>query len=142
VPAAAPAARPETAGTAARGAGVGRACVLVIDNEPAILAGMQAVLEGWGCHVMTAPDSGEALAAVRRQPIDLLLADYHLADGDTGDHVVEQVRSACGRSIPAAIITADRTPELKESLASAGLSILTKPVKPAQLRALMGRMLA
>jgi two-component system, sensor histidine kinase len=52
------------------------------------------------------------------------------------------VRDACGRRIPAAIITADRTPELKDSLTAAGLAILTKPVKPAQLRALMSRLLA
>lgn len=140
-PAAAEAAHGE-AGRARAAAGVGRATVLVIDNEPAILAGMTAVLEGWGCNVMTAPDGRAALAAARRRPIDLLLADYHLADGATGNEVVEQVRSACGRSIPAAIITADRTPELKDSLSAAGLSLLTKPVKPAQLRALMGRMLA
>lgn len=142
VPAAAPAERPQLAGRAAPAAGVGRACVLVIDNEPTILAGMQAVLEGWGCQVLTAPDSREALAAVQDRPIDLLLADYHLADGDTGDCVVQRVRSACGRNIPAAIITADRTPELKDGLTAAGLPILTKPVKPAQLRALMGRLLA
>ncbi len=142
VPAAAAAAATAGPQAARASAGVGRATVLVIDNEPAILAGMQAVLEGWGCDVLTAPDEGQALAAAHRRPVDLLLADYHLADGVTGDAVVEQVREACHRPIPAAIITADRTPELKERLSAAGLAILTKPVKPAQLRALMGRMLA
>ncbi|OSZ72559.1 hybrid sensor histidine kinase/response regulator [Sphingomonas sp. IBVSS1] len=142
VPAAAPASATANGQQARNGAGVGRATVLVIDNEPAILAGMQAVLEGWGCQVLTAPDSAKALAAASRRPVDLLLADYHLADGDTGDAVVERVRHACGRAIPAAILTADRTPELKDSLSAAGLTILNKPVKPAQLRALMGRMLA
>jgi two-component system, sensor histidine kinase len=142
VPEAADACASAHAGRSKPSAGVGRATVLVVDNEPAILAGMQAVLEGWGCQVITAPDSIRALAAARGRPVDLLLADYHLADGVTGDTVVEQLRHACGRAIPAAIITADRTPELKESLSAAGLSILNKPVKPAQLRALMGRMLA
>ncbi len=125
-----------------RSAGVGSATVLVIDNEPAILAGMQAVLEGWGCQVMTATDAAAALDLAQQQTIDMLLADYHLSDGATGDDVVNDVRAACGRRIPAAILTADRTPELKESLSAAGLSVLNKPIKPAQLRALMGRMLA
>jgi signal transduction histidine kinase len=124
------------------GARVGTATVLVVDNEPAILAGMRAVLEGWGCQVMTATDGTGALDLARRQGIDLLLADYHLSDGATGDEVVNLVRKACGRRIPAAILTADRTPELKESLSAAGLAVLSKPIKPAQLRALMGRMLA
>ncbi len=142
VPAAGPASTSADGQRLRASAGVGRATVLVIDNEPAILAGMQAVLEGWGCQVLTAPDSDKALAAASHGPVDLLLADYHLADGDTGDAVVERVRHACGRAIPAAILTADRTPELKDSLSAAGLTILNKPVKPAQLRALMGRMLA
>lgn len=142
VPATIPQAREPDTDNMRGSAGVGRATVLVIDNEPAILAGMSAMLAGWGCHVLTAPDGAAALAAARRRPIDLLLADYHLADGVTGDAVVERVRDACARRIPAAIITADRTPELKDSLTAEGLAILTKPVKPAQLRALMGRLLA
>jgi CheY-like chemotaxis protein len=142
VPAAAAQGDAASGANAHRSAGVGNATVLVIDNEPAILAGMQAVLEGWGCQVMTATDAAAALDAAQQQPIDMLLADYHLSEGATGDDVVNDVRAACGRCIPAAILTADRTPELKESLSAAGLSVLNKPIKPAQLRALMGRMLA
>ena len=38
--------------------------VLCIDNEPAVLDGMQTLLGGWGCLVITAPDLASAIAAV------------------------------------------------------------------------------
>ena len=38
--------------------------VLCIDNEPKVLDGMEALLGGWGCHVLKAPDLDGALAAV------------------------------------------------------------------------------
>ena len=121
---------------------IGRRIVLVIDNEPAILAGMTAVLTGWGCHVLAVADRAEAerrLAEGAPVP-DVILADYHL-DGDVaGSDVVAALRIRIGRAVPAAIITADRTPELRDALVEAGFPILQKPVKPAQLRALLARL--
>ena len=37
---------------------------LCIDNEPAILDGMETLLRGWGCDVIKAPDLDGALAAI------------------------------------------------------------------------------
>ena len=39
-------------------------------------------------------------------------------------------------SVPAILITADRSPELKERALKAGIRVLHKPLKPAALRAL------
>lgn len=114
-------------------------CVLVIDNEETILTGMRAVLEGWGCHVLTALDGEAARAACAGAPeaVDAILADYHLDDDKRGDDAVAALRAHLGRPVPAVVITADRTPELRERLQGAGLHVLQKPVKPAQLRALL-----
>src|SRR5690606_21827971 len=54
--------------------------VLCVDNDPAILQGMVALLQRWGMHVTTAPGLEQALAAVRAQRPDLILADFHLAE--------------------------------------------------------------
>lgn len=112
--------------------------ILVIDNDEAILAGMRALLENWGYAAITAvspdhPDACEAAAA----GLSLLLADYHLADDLTGDEAVARVRALHSGYLPAAIITADRSEDVRARLASARLPVLTKPVKPAQLRALL-----
>ncbi len=113
--------------------------VLVIDNDSSILAGMSALLTGWGCDVATA--SGEAgalthLARTTEKP-DLIIADYHLDDGQLGDAVIRTLRKTAGVDLPAMIVTADRTPELRDRLLKEGLRVLQKPVKPAQLRALL-----
>lgn len=114
--------------------------VLVIDNEAAILEGMAAMLGGWGYQVVGARDGTEAAAAIDGgfRP-DIVIADYHLDNGEAGDETVRQVRTRLGRIIPAIMITADRTPELRDRLSGEGFDLLNKPLKPAQLRALLSR---
>ncbi|WP_335682317.1 hybrid sensor histidine kinase/response regulator [Porphyrobacter sp. HT-58-2] len=112
--------------------------ILVIDNDESILAGMRALLENWGHAAITAvsPDHPEVIAAAR-SGLSLMLADYHLEDSLTGDEAVARIRAVHGGNLPAAIVTADRSEEVRAKLDAAGLPILTKPVKPAQLRALL-----
>ncbi len=117
--------------------------ILVIDNDQAILEGMHALLENWGHEVVSTlgPDRPEALAAVKAG-LSLVVADYHLEDGLTGDVAVAKIRSLHKGELPAVIVTADRSEEVKARLSSLDLPILTKPVKPAQLRALLRQMAA
>jgi CheY-like chemotaxis protein len=114
--------------------------VLCIDNEPAILDGMEVLLRNWGCHVIKALSIDEAAARARRYPgrLDVVLADFHLDEG-TGMDAVQAVRDAVGETVPAVIITADRSPEVKERVRAEGLQMLRKPIRPAALRALMAQ---
>lgn len=117
--------------------------VLVIDNEPDILVSMRALLEQWGCEVMTAEGADEALAEVRAcgQLPEAILADYHLNDGRTGCEVIYGLRRALGADIPAAIITADRSDACRRFLKTQYFPVLNKPVKPNRLRALLTSLL-
>jgi two-component system, sensor histidine kinase len=123
---------------ARRGALAGQA-VLVIDNEPNILDAMRAVLEGWGCIVSVATSEREAMVRIRQTGIapDVILADYHLGGLWTGDVAIKSIQAILSLPIASAIITADRTPELRDQLIRDGMLVLTKPVKPAQLRAFL-----
>ncbi|MDX2287406.1 MAG: PAS domain-containing hybrid sensor histidine kinase/response regulator [Hyphomicrobiaceae bacterium] len=116
--------------------------VLCIDNEPAILAGMAALLDGWRCQVTTASSVASAVDAVRdaSAPPQIILADYHL-DLGTGLDAIKSVRAAAGVDIPAIIITADHTPDVERTIREAGIGLLRKPLKAAALRALMSQML-
>ncbi|WP_242128591.1 NahK/ErcS family hybrid sensor histidine kinase/response regulator [Sphingobium sp. Sx8-8] len=116
--------------------------VLVIDNERAIQTGMSTLLGGWGCAVTAAAGFDEAAArfAGGRMP-DVILVDYHLNDGETGDSVIERLHRHFGHAVPAVMISADRGEELKAKLDGWGIPLLGKPVKPAQLRALLRTML-
>jgi CheY-like chemotaxis protein len=112
--------------------------VLCIDNEPAVLQGMQTLLTGWGCSVAIARGAEQALEHLRQgaQPPDIILADYHLDDG-TGTGAIAAVRAASRTQIPAIIITADHSAEVQREVRLKGHALLRKPLKAAALRALM-----
>ncbi len=112
--------------------------VLCIDNERAILDGMETLLGGWGCRTLRAADLAEALAAIDasgREP-DGFLVDYHL-DGANGVAAIAELRRRLGRYVPAILITADRSLNVREEARVEGAHLLHKPVKPASLRALI-----
>lgn len=112
--------------------------ILVIDNERSIQTGMATLLGGWGCTVMTAGNLAEAMAhyAGGGSP-DIILVDYHLSEQETGDETIAALLAHFGRTIPAIMISADRGEALKAKMASLSIPLLGKPVKPAQLRALL-----
>ncbi len=112
--------------------------VLCIDNERTILDGMQTLLGGWGCRVLTAADLTEALATLEGSGLepDGLLVDYHL-DGDDGIGAIAELRRRHGRDLGAILVTADRSLRVREEARAAGVQVLNKPVKPAALRALI-----
>jgi Na+/proline symporter/signal transduction histidine kinase/ActR/RegA family two-component response regulator len=118
--------------------------VLCIDNERAILDGMETLLGGWGCRVLTAADLAEALAAMDASGLepDGLLVDYHL-DGGNGIAAIAALRRRLGRQnghdVPAILITADRSLHVREEARAEGAHLLNKPIKPASLRALIAQ---
>ena len=114
--------------------------VLCIDNEPKILDGMATLLGGWGCRVLKAPDLKAALAAVsdaKATPSGLLV-DYHLDSGN-GIEAIAALRWRFGNELPAILITADRSPVVREDARARDIQVLNKPLKPAALRALLAQ---
>ncbi|KRF01218.1 ATPase [Frateuria sp. Soil773] len=111
--------------------------VLCLDNDAAILDGMRALLQRWGVDCRTAEDLTQAQAELGRGPVDLILADYHLADDMDGLQALEHLRRVLGRLPPVAMITADGSSELKQRARELGYPLLHKPVRPAALRALL-----
>jgi Na+/proline symporter/signal transduction histidine kinase len=112
--------------------------VLVIDNEPSILDGMRILLEGWSCSVVTAADAEAAIKACRAAKFrpDVMLVDYHL-DQSNGIDAVIKLRWRFRSAIPAVLITADRTPEVRDRAKKEEMEMLNKPIKPPALRALL-----
>lgn len=115
--------------------------LLVLDNESSILHSMGALLSQWGCEVVTALDQHAACIALQGRPPELILADYHLDHGVLGCDVVERLREQFGCTIPAVIITADRSDEGRRAFQALGMPVLNKPVKPGKLRAVLSQLL-
>lgn len=131
---------PRPAAVAIVPSSVDRVRVLVIDNDAAILDGMARLLRSWGCQVATAADRAEAEARIGREGFrpDIVLADYHLDNDHRGTELIIALRHLLNEDIPAAVVTADRSPELQSMVnALSAVSLLTKPIKPARLRAMI-----
>ena len=110
--------------------------ILCVDNERAILDAMEGLLGGWGCDVRSA----RSLKDIDRDRLlvgwlpDLVLMDYHL-DQTSGLEAVEWLRHNVGGHLPAALVTADRSDAVRALAEDRGITVVTKPVKPAALRA-------
>jgi PAS domain S-box-containing protein len=114
--------------------------VLCVDNQPSILEGMAQLLSGWGCEVLTAVGTRDALETVdeRSRCPDVLLVDYHLDDGDNGLSTMAAMKERYG-DIPGVVITADHGDDVRSAARSMGYTVLRKPVKPAALRAIISQ---
>jgi Na+/proline symporter/signal transduction histidine kinase/ActR/RegA family two-component response regulator len=116
--------------------------LIVIDNEPRILDGMRVLLQGWGCNVRTASSMEEAVALAAKAKCqarpDAIIADYHLDDGD-GITVIRTMRDILEGDIPALLITADRSQEVRDSADACRITLQNKPVKPAAMRAFLNQ---
>ncbi len=110
--------------------------VLCIDNEPDILLGMQALLSRWGCVALVAADQASAEHAMEQGP-QVILADYHLADGVDGLALLSLLANRGDQPLPGALVTADHSDMLAERVRAAGFTLLRKPIKPAALRAFL-----
>jgi signal transduction histidine kinase/HAMP domain-containing protein len=113
--------------------------VLVIDDDPLVIEGMSGILRSWGCRILGADSEETALAAVQRQWPDLIIADYRLADGNTGIHAIERLRDAAGFPIPAFLISGDTAPERLREASANGYQLLHKPVPPMRLRTVLNQ---
>jgi Na+/proline symporter/signal transduction histidine kinase len=111
--------------------------VLCVDNDAAILDGMEALLRQWGVHVIKAGSSAEAEMLFDQSGVDTVLADYHLGDGVDGIELLQRLRKSQARTLTAALISADHDAELMVAARNAGFPLLHKPLRPAALRALL-----
>ena len=117
--------------------------VWVLDNDAAICAGMRTLLEGWGCQVVTALSEQDLAGQVDNYhaETDLLIADYHLDNDQNGVDAVARINARRGRPIPALMITANYSNELKQQIREQGHTLMHKPVRPMKLKTAMSHLL-
>ncbi len=109
--------------------------VLCVDNDDDILAGMRALLRRWGVEPLCAKTIDEAIECMDQAP-DVLLVDYHLHDRHDGLDTLDMLRGMAPE-VPGALLTADGSDALKQAARIRGYRVLTKPVKPASMRAFL-----
>src|SRR3954462_403636 len=116
------------------------ALIVCIENDPAILDGMKTLLTAWNAEVIAVTDPDAAIAAIEASGSSVtgLLVDYHLDRGN-GVAAIREIRRRFGENVPAILITADRSPNVRAAAREENIAVLNKPVKPASLRALLGQ---
>jgi len=118
--------------------------VVVIDNDARVLESMGGLLRNWGFRVVTAATPKSVFTDVSHigheaRP-DLVISDYHLANGQTGITAVAKLREAYG-AIPAFMMSGDTAPERLREAHESGHYLLHKPVQPITLRTMVNRLL-
>ncbi|WP_448680526.1 hybrid sensor histidine kinase/response regulator NahK/ErcS' [Pseudomonas nicosulfuronedens] len=110
--------------------------VWVLDNDASICAGMRTLLEAWGCRVVTALSEEDLARQVDNfhAESDLLIVDYHLDDGLNGVDAVASINARRGTPLPALMITANYSNELKQQVRELGHTLMHKPVRPMKLK--------
>ena len=85
---------------------------------------------------------GPAEACRRRERVpDLVIADYQLAEGETGVELIEAIRHEFNAQIPALLLTADTSQERAREAYAHQLPVMYKPVTPQRLRAMISELL-
>ena len=109
--------------------------ILVVDDQPELLSGLQLTLEFAGYQVLTAVDGHLALTILRRQPVELVLADIAMPQLN-GYQLYEQVRADPALSrLPVLMLTAEAHREQIVAAAQAGVNgYVIKPFTAAILK--------
>lgn len=117
--------------------------IWVLDNDAAICSGMRTLLEAWGCQVITALSEEDLARQVDNfhSEADLLIADYHLDDDKNGVDAVAQINARRSTPLPALMITANYSNELKQQMRELGHTLMHKPVRPMKLKTAISHLL-
>ena len=108
------------------------ATVLCVDDEAAVGVVLEHTLTRLGHTPVLAASAAEAMAAVGRSDIDLIIADY-VMPGSTGLDLLKLL-SEQGHRIPVIIMTGYSSIESAvTSIKSGAIDYLTKPVRPETL---------
>jgi CheY-like chemotaxis protein len=110
--------------------------ILVIEDDPDARQWLVQTLEHWGARVVTASSGRDALDAVTRERLDVLVSDIRLPDTD-GYQLIRKIRDiegALGRYTPAVALTAYPRVEDRARALQAGYQMhVPKPVAPQDL---------
>ena len=102
--------------------------VLVVDDEASVLLTYRLILEQQGYDVVACGTSREAIAAIEKQPFDVVLCDYSLEEQHTGFEVISAARNRDAET-PAALLTGYATKDTADEASSQGIGIMFKPIE-------------
>lgn len=118
--------------------------IVVIDDEESIRLALETLLTQWGAQVMVADSAVSAMAIIEQEQRvpHMIISDYRLRNNENGVAAINFIREALDSKIACLIMSGDTQPERLKEVAKSGFSLLHKPVKPAQLRMAIQKLLS
>lgn len=120
----------------ATSAGLGKARIMVVDDEPADIRALEKLLRRAGyADVVTTADPREAEERFLESPPDLVLLDLHMPHMD-GFQVLEALSPYVGRGtyLPILVLTGDPTPDTRQrALAAGARDFVAKPFESMEV---------
>lgn len=119
--------------------------ILIVDDSPAMRKIARRTLRQAGyesAEVVEADGAGEALAALDRGPVDLIVSDLHMPGMDGLELVSRVRRREDGREVPIVIVTTEAGEQtVRAALARGASGYVVKPFTPEKLEAVLERVL-
>ena len=117
--------------------------IVIVEDEPAVRSGLEALLGGWGATLASFDTVSAAVAwASQCDPAltrpSLLIVDYRLEAGHTGVEAIRSLRHVFGPALPAIMVTGSTMTGHEAEAAQDDFHLLIKPVAPNKLRAMIG----
>lgn len=112
--------------------------LLLVENDHDFGAALSMTVQQMGAKLIHAENAAEAVRILEEIQLvpDVFLLDYQLGDGMTGLELYEYITRQYG-PISAAVISADRTRELRALCNAKGIPIMQKPLDRLKLRAFL-----
>jgi len=116
--------------------------IVVVEDEPAVRAGLEVLLKGWGAEIVAFESVADSerwaracdLSAVKP---DLFIVDYRLEEGRTGVDAIRALRERFGPAVPAILVTGSTMTGHDKEATAQNFHLLIKPVVPNKLRAMI-----
>jgi DNA-binding NtrC family response regulator len=113
--------------------------VLIVDDEPNLLDTLAAILRHKGYEVATCPDAERALAVMKAERFEAVLADFYMPGG--GEAVVEAARRLQPQALMVLITGQLAAQDIAPTIRAHADAVMFKPLEVERLLTLLGQRL-
>ena len=116
--------------------------ILIVDDEPTQLIGIQRIVEKLGHQTLTAEDGAAGVALAKAELPDLILMDVVMPNLNGFQATRQLSREGSTRDIPVVLVTTkDQDTDRMWGMRQGARAYLTKPFAEADLTDVIGRLL-
>lgn len=115
--------------------------ILIVDDEEVLRQVISSSLQRKGFKIISASSGRLALEEFKNQPVDLVLSDIRMPDGD-GMFLLKELRKLDPKNPPIVFMTGFSDVETDEFLSNGALKVIPKPFGRLQLLELVNEVLA